>query len=89
MFVSVVSLLDKCNSIRARGQRERGGAHHQGTRKIWVPKLDHKVDERTAKSEGKDQRKKGQKHTGKSKDKDKGKDKLDLSQQQKNIDKLH
>ena len=45
--------------IRARGQRDRGGAHHQSTRKMLVPNLDHKEDERTEKSEGKDQRKEG------------------------------
>ena len=39
--------------MRARGQRERGGAHNQTTRKKWVPKLDHKECERTAISEGK------------------------------------
>ena len=40
-------------TFRARGQSKICGAHHQGTRKMWVPKLDHKEGERTAISEGK------------------------------------
>ena len=52
----IKTLLDRCNNIRTRKQRERGGAHHQRTRKMWEPKLDHKEGERTAISEGKKKR---------------------------------
>ena len=50
------------DNVRARGQRERGGAHHQSSRKMCVPKLDHKEVETTAISQGKNQRKKGKEH---------------------------
>ena len=38
------------------------GVHQNVTRKMWAPKLDHKEGERTALSEGNNQRKEGQEH---------------------------
>ena len=42
-------LLDRCNTIvsekKQREKRETVGVHYQGTRKMWILKLDHSEDE--------------------------------------------
>ena len=58
--------IDAQHRIRARGQRDRGGADHQSTRKMWGPKLDHEEGDKTAISEGKTKEKK-EKNTVKTK----------------------
>ena len=49
---------------RPEDNRQRGGVHRQSTRKMWVPKMDHKEGERTVISEGKTKEKNTEKSKG-------------------------